>query len=118
AQLHRWIDAVAAHGGWSIYITPGRTTFAPWGEVLDVFAEAVAPSSAYARDKGVRLALEPSLRSDVSFVNTVRDAIDVAERTGIGIVVDFGNCWMERDFREVVLRAAPHIALVQVGDVP
>ena len=25
---------------------------------------------------------------------------------------------MERDFREVMARAAPHIALVQVGDVP
>jgi len=118
AELRRWIDAVAAHGGWSIYITPGRTTFAPWAEVLDTFAEAVGPTSAYAREKGVRLAFEPSMRTDVSFVNTIRDAIDVAERTGLGIVVDFGNCWMERDFRETLLRAAPHIALVQVGDVP
>lgn len=118
AALHPLIDSVAAHGGWSIYITPGRTTFAPWGEVLDSFAEAVGPSAAYARAKGVRLAFEPSMRTDVSFVNTIRDAIDVAERTGLGIVVDFGNCWMERDFREVLLRAAPHIALVQVGDVP
>jgi sugar phosphate isomerase/epimerase len=116
--LHRWIDAVAQHGGWSLYITPGKTTFAPWSEVLDTFAEAVDPSSAYAKAKGVRLAIEPSLRTDVSFVNTIRDSIDVCERTGIGAVVDFGNCWMERDFREVLLRAAPHIALVQVGDVP
>lgn len=118
ASLHPLIDAVAAHDGWSIYITPGRTTGAIWREVLESFAEAVDPSVAYAREKGVRLAIEPSLRTDVSFVNTLRDAIDVAERTGVGLVVDFGNCWMERDFREVVLRAAPHIALVQVGDVP
>lgn len=116
--LHGWIDVVAAHGGWSIYITPGRTTFAPWGEVLETFAEAVAPSAAYAYSKGVRLAFEPSQRPDVSFVNTLRDGTDVARRTGLGMVVDFGNCWMERDFREVVLAAAPHIALVQVGDVP
>lgn len=112
------VDSVAAHGGWSIYIAPGRTTFAPWAEVLDTFAEAVAPCAALARDAGVRLAFEPSQRTDVSFVNTIRDGIDVAQRTGLGIVVDFGNCWMERDFREVLLRAAPHIALVQVGDVP
>ncbi|MCB2060217.1 MAG: sugar phosphate isomerase/epimerase family protein [Novosphingobium sp.] len=118
ADLHSWIDAVAAHDGWSVYITPGRTTFAPWGDVLETFAEAVDKSSAYAREKGVRLAFEPSMRTDVSFVNTIRDAVDVAERTGLGIVVDFGNCWMERDFRETLLRAAPHIALVQVGDVP
>lgn len=118
ASLHPLIDSVAVHGGWSIYITPGRTTFAPWSEVFETFAEAVGPSAAYAREKGVRLAFEPSMRTDVSFVNTIRDAIDVAERTGLGIVVDFGNCWMERDFREVLLRAAPYVALVQVGDVP
>jgi sugar phosphate isomerase/epimerase len=56
------------------------------------------------------------MRPDVSFINTIRDAIDGAKASGLGIVVDFGNCWMERDFREVLLRAAPHIALVQVGD--
>jgi len=116
AALHGMIDAVAARDGWSIYITPGRTTFAPWGEVLDIFARAAGPSADYARGKGVRLAFEPSMRPDVSFINTIRDAIDGAEASGLGIVVDFGNCWMERDFREVLLRAAPHIALVQVGD--
>jgi len=118
AALHPMIDAMATHGGHSLYITPGRTTFAPWGAVLETFADAVAPSAAHARARGLRLAFEPSQRGDVSFVNTVRDAIDVAERTGLGIVVDFGNCWMERDFREVMRAAAPHIALVQVGDVP
>lgn len=118
AALHPLIDAVAAHRGWSVYITPGRTTGAPWREVLDMFAEAVAPSVAHARAKGVQLAIEPSLRTDVSFVNTLRDSIDVCARTGIMTVVDFGNCWMERDFREVVARAAPHTALVQVGDTP
>ena len=118
AALHPLIEAVAAHGGWSVYITPGRTTGAPWREVLDVFAEAVAPSVDHAKACGVRLAFEPSLRTDVAFVNTLRDAIDVCERTGMMTVVDFGNCWMERDFREVVARAAPHTALVQVGDAP
>jgi sugar phosphate isomerase/epimerase len=116
AELHAMIDSVAEHGGWSLYITPGRTTFAPWDEVLDIFARATGPSADYARDKGVRLAFEPSMRPDVSFINTIRDAIDGAKASGLGIVVDFGNCWMERDFREVLLRAAPHIDLVQVGD--
>lgn len=112
------IDAVAAEQGRSVYITTGRTTGAPWDEVLEVFAEAVAPCVAHGQAVGVPLAFEPSQRTDVSFVNTVRDAIDVATRTDLGIVVDFGNCWMERDFGAVMIRAAPHIALVQVGDVP
>ena len=117
AHLEAVIDAVAAVGGRAVYSTPGRTTGAPWGEVLDIYAEAVAPSVAHAKARGVRLAFEPSLRTDASFVNTLRDAVDVSERTGLGLVVDFGNCWMERDLAEVLQRAAPHIALVQIDDV-
>lgn len=111
------IDRLAEVGGHSLYFTPGRTTGAPWREVLEIFAQAVGPSVAYAKQRGVHLAIEPSLRTDVSFVNTLRDAIDVAERTGAEIVVDFGNMWMERDAREVLQRASPHIALVQICDV-
>ena len=116
AALAGWIELAARHRCWSLYITPGRTTGAPWREVLDVFAEAVAESAAHARAAGVRLAFEPSLSTGVSFVNTLRDAILVAERTGLGIVADLAHCWMERDLREVLAAAAPHIALVQVGD--
>ena len=111
------IDLVADTGGHSIYFTPGRTTGAPWKDVLKLFAEAVAPSIEHAKARGVHIAIEPSLRTDASFVNTLRDAIDVAELTGIEIIADFGNMWMERDAREVLKRAAPHIALMQICDV-
>lgn len=115
---HRWaIDLMASHGGHSIYFTPGRTTGAAWGDDLDRLADALGPTIAHAREAGVLAAIEPSLRTSVSFVNTLRDAIDVAERTGISLVADFGNMWMERDFREVLARAMPHIALMQIGDV-
>ena len=117
AEHRRLIDSVATHGGWSIYLTPGRTTGAPWADVLEVFATAVAPSVEYARDKGVRLAFEPSRRTEVSFVNTLSDAIVVADRTGLGIVADICNCWMERDLKELLIRAAPRIALIQMADV-
>jgi sugar phosphate isomerase/epimerase len=111
------IDLVADTGGHSIYFTPGRTTGAQWREVLELFTQAVAPSVTYARKRGVHLAIEPSLRTDASFINTIRDAIDVAEHTGVELVVDFGNMWMERDAREVLKHAAPHIALIQICDV-
>lgn len=116
AALNATLDTVAKYDGWSVYITPGRTTFAPWGEVLETLHEASAPCVAHAGTCGVHLAFEPSLRPDVSFINTLRDAITACEHTGLGMVVDFGNCWMERDFRETVIAAAPHTALVQVGD--
>lgn len=117
ATINTVLDEVAAVGGQCVYFPTGRTTGAPWRDVLDTFAEAIAPCVAHAKRCGVRLAFEPSLRTDASFVNTLRDAVDVAELTGLGLVADFGNCWMERDLREVLLRAAPHIALVQIDDV-
>jgi sugar phosphate isomerase/epimerase len=117
AEHKALIDLVADTGGHSIYFTPGRTTTAPWRDVLQIFAEAVAPTVAHAKTRGVLAAIEPSLRTSVSFVNTLRDAIDVAELTGISLIADFGNMWMERDFREVLAHAMPHIALMQIGDV-
>lgn len=115
--INALIDAAADHGSGGVYFPPGRTNGQRWRDVLDTFAEAVSPCVAHAHARGVRLAFEPSLRTDASFINTLRDAVDVAERTGLGLVVDFGNCWMERDLREVLQRAAPHIALVQIDDV-
>jgi len=111
------IDLMAEFGGHSIYFTSGRTTGASWRDDLETLAAALEPTVAYARDRGVLAAIEPSLRTSSSFVTTLRDAIDVAERTGISLVADFGNMWMERDFRETLARAMPHIALMQIGDV-
>ena len=117
ARQRAAIDLMAKFGGLSIYFPPGRTTGAPWREDLSRLAEAVAPTVEHARANGVLASIEPSLRTSVSFVNTLRDAIDVAELTGLSIVADFGNMWMERDFREVVAQAQPHLALMQIGDM-
>ncbi len=117
SDVNALIDAVAELGSGGVYFPPGRTTGQRWSKVVDAFAEAVVPCVEYAKSRGVRLAFEPSLRTDASFINTLRDAVDVAELTGLGLVADFGNCWMERDLREVLMRAASHIALVQIDDV-
>jgi sugar phosphate isomerase/epimerase len=117
AVQRKAIDLVAEHKGHSIYFTPGRTTGAPWGEDLKRLGEAVAPTVAYGRERGVLAAIEPSLRTSVSFINTLRDAIDAAEATGLSLIADFGNMWMERDFRETLAKAMPHIALMQFGDI-
>lgn len=111
------IDLAARAGSGTVYLPPGRTTGAAWAEVLELFAEAIAPMVALARRRQVRLAIEPSLRTDFSFVNTLRDALHVAGRTGVGIVVDFGNCWAERDVEKVVRASGATIALVQICDI-
>lgn len=113
----RMIDLVAEHSGHSIYFTTGRTVRCDWNEDLALFAEAVAPTVAYGRERGVLASFEPSLRTSASFCTTLRDAIDVAEETGLKIVSDFGNNWMERDFAATLRRAMSHIALIQIGDI-
>ncbi|MFK4870523.1 sugar phosphate isomerase/epimerase family protein [Novosphingobium sp. ZW T3_23] len=116
--IHReMIDLVAAHEGHSIYFTTGRTIRCDWDEDCALFAEAVAPTVEHARRQGVIAAFEPSLRTSASFCTTLSDAIEVAERTGLGIVSDFGNNWMERGLPKTLKRAMPHIALVQIGDI-
>jgi sugar phosphate isomerase/epimerase len=117
-ETHRQaIDMVAARAGHSIYFTAGRTVRCDWDEDFDLLAEAVAPTVAYAKERGVIAALEPSTRTSVSFVSSLRDAVDVAERTELGLVADFANVWTERGLRQTMQRAAPHVALWQIDDV-
>jgi hypothetical protein len=56
------------------------------------------------------------LRSDVSFVHTLRDAVDLARMTGIGVVVDFCSCWYERGLEQLVRENVDLVTLVQIGD--
>jgi sugar phosphate isomerase/epimerase len=116
-DLARCIDTACALEAQCIYITTGRTTHEPWRDVLETFAEAVAPTVAYGAERGMQVALEPSRRVEVSFAHTLRDGAIVGERAGIGVVVDIGNCWMEREVEAAIAECAPRIALVQIADV-
>jgi sugar phosphate isomerase/epimerase len=112
------LDRAAALGVGRIYMTPGRAGGLPWEELRDRLVDAAAPCVAHARAVGVRLAFEVSspVRTDVCFVHTLRDGVDVAAATGLDVVVDLSNIWMERGLAQTFERAAAHIALVQAGD--
>jgi sugar phosphate isomerase/epimerase len=114
-RMNKAIDLASSIGG-CVYFTPGRRDGRSFDELTESLAEAVAPCSAYSRSKGVRLAIEPSQRTDVSYVHTLRDGADVAERAGIDVIADLGNCWMERDYEDTVRRVGPRIAVVQFAD--
>ena len=66
----------------------------------------------------MRLAIEPTnpLRTDVSFVFTLRDAADLARADGIDLVLDVYSCWYERDLDAVVRDNIDLLALVQISD--
>ena len=114
-RVNEAIDLASSIGG-CVYFTPGRRDGRSFDELTESLVEAVAPCAAYAGSKAVRLAIEPSLRTDVSYVHTLRDGLDVAERAGIDVIADLGNCWMERDYEDTVRRAGSRIAMVQFAD--
>jgi sugar phosphate isomerase/epimerase len=115
AFINDAVDLASVIGG-CVYLTPGRRDGHSFDELTKSLTDAVAPCAAHAASKGVRLAIEPSLRTDVSYVHTLRDGLDVAERAGIDVVADLGNCWMDRDYEDIVRRAGPRIAAVQFAD--
>ena len=67
---------------------------------------------------GVPLALEHtnSLRADVGFVHTLRDAIDLARALDIGVCMEINACWGERALGDTIAAGVDRIRLVQLSD--
>jgi len=101
-----------------LYTVSGSGGMMPWEDAAAHFCEAIQPWATRAADAGVRLAVEPTnpLRSDVSFVYSLHDAIDLARMAGIGIVVDFYSCWYERGLDNLVRENVELVELVQMSD--
>jgi sugar phosphate isomerase/epimerase len=108
----------AAVGTGVLYVPPGSAGATPWEEAAERFCADVAPLVAQGRALDVRLALEPTnpLRTDVSFVHCVRDAIDLARMAGMGVVVDLYSCWYERGLDALIRENVDVVALVQLCD--
>jgi sugar phosphate isomerase/epimerase len=108
----------ASVGAGTVYVCSGPAGSETWEEAADAFCASMTPLAGIANELGVLLAVEPTnpLRGDVSFVYTVRDAIDLARAAGIGVVVDVYSCWYERGLAELVRKNIELITLVQICD--
>jgi sugar phosphate isomerase/epimerase len=62
--------------------------------------------------------IEPTnmLFANVGFLHTLRDTVEVAQRTGLGVCLDVQHCFTERDLRGSIRRAAGSLGLVQLSD--
>ncbi len=112
------LEFTASIGAPVLYIITGSAGSAPWEEAAARFCEEMAPLVARAKQLGVVLSLEPTnpLRTDVSFVHCVRDAVDLAAMAGMGVTVDFYSSWYERGLGELVGKHIDQVALVQISD--
>jgi sugar phosphate isomerase/epimerase len=119
-RLLRAVDAAVIVGAECMVLTTGPAGPLPWEEAADRFAEAVEPvlRASTATAAGVPIALEHtnSLRVDVGFVHTLRDAIDLARRLDIGVCMEINACWAERGLGATIAAGVDRIRLVQVSD--
>ena len=90
----------------------------PWEEAASSFGREMGPVVSRAATLGVRVAVEPTnpLRADVSFLHSVLDAVELADRCGLGVVIDLSSTWHERNLETFVRDRADLVALVQVSD--
>jgi sugar phosphate isomerase/epimerase len=117
-RLARSIETAAAVGAECMVFTTGPFAPLTWEEAADALAAALTPILAEAASRNVPFAIEHtnSLRVDVGFVHTLRDAIDLARRFDAGVCMELNACWAERDLATTIRTGVDRIRLVQVSD--
>jgi sugar phosphate isomerase/epimerase len=117
-RISRALDLAAETAAGSVYLCTGSSGGCSWDEAVERFDVAIDPVRRHADALGVRLAIEATspLRADASFVFTLRDAVDLARATGVGVCLDLQTCWYERDVGQTIAAGMDLIELIQVSD--
>ena len=117
-RLIRALDVADRVQAECLVFTTGPAGPLPWDEAADALEAAMAPVLAESRARAVPFAIEHtnSLRVDVGFVHTLRDAIDLARRLGTGVCMEINACWAERDLATTIAHGVDTLRLVQVSD--
>lgn len=112
-----WLHDV---GGEVLVVIPGARDGATWERAAAAYADAYAALLPEATAAGIRLAIEVihPLRQDLSFVNTLADAGEIARRAGRrgGYVLDVWHSGWERRLLETICRDVRRIHAVQLSD--
>jgi sugar phosphate isomerase/epimerase len=118
ARLVHSLETAVAVGAPRVVFTTGPFAPLTWDEAADALREALAPVLQEAHSRNVDVAIEHtnSLRVDVGFVHSLRDAIDLARRLDTGVCMEVNACWAERGLDETIRAGIDRISLVQVSD--
>lgn len=119
ALLREAVDFASRAGAKQIYFTTGRQGGLIWEQAAERVSEHLTPLVDHARAAGVQITLENtlSLRSEISFTHSVRDAALLASMTGAQLCVDLYCCWGEAGLEETLRENLDRIAMVQVSDM-
>ncbi len=121
AEVESTLDLAAAVDADCVYVITGGRKAPGWRDSVDIFKEEFGPSRELARERGLRLAIEPihPLRQDLSFLNTARDTAKVVAEIAdpnVGYVFDFWHLWWAPGILETIAATTPRIFSVQVSD--
>ena len=118
-RLVHSLDTAVAVGAECMVFTTGRFAPLTWEKAADNLETALAPVLREAKTRGVPFAIEHtnSLRVDVGFVHTLKDAIDLARRLDAGVCMEINACWAERALEATIRDGIDRIRLVQAGSV-
>jgi sugar phosphate isomerase/epimerase len=119
-QEHLWsvLDQTDRLGCRTVYGTTGSRGRLSFDTATDRLVEGMAPVLARAAELGITVLIESTnaLRTDISYTLTLRDLLDVCDRTGLGACVDACAVWMERDVTEPLTARAADIDIFQISD--
>jgi len=117
-RLVHSIETAAAVGAECMVFTTGPFAPLTWEAAADQLDAALTPVLAQAKERGVPFAIEHtnSLRVDVGFVHTLKDAIDLARRFDVGVCMELNACWAERGLATTIREGIDRIRIVQVSD--
>ena len=120
-RVRRAIDWTARVGADALFVISGPRDGDSWDDAARAYGDAYARLLPEATAAGIRLAIEVihPLRQDLSFVNTLADAHEIATRAGRrgGYVLDFFHSGWERRLLETIRRdARRRIHAVQICD--
>jgi sugar phosphate isomerase/epimerase len=117
-HLRRCLEVAAVLGAGCLILTTGPAQGLEWERAADALDAALSPLLPEAAAHDVAFAVEHtnSLRVDVGFVHTLRDAVDLARRLGTRVCMEINACWAERDLAATIRSAIDVIEIVQVSD--
>jgi sugar phosphate isomerase/epimerase len=114
---------VAALGGKIIGFGSGKARSIPDGVSRETagahLVEFLLLAAEHAKANGVRIAIEPLNRSESNILNSIAEAVALAERVNrpeIGVLADFYHLEVEKEPFEHIVQAGKHLILVHVAD--
>jgi len=118
ANLRRAINAASVLGCECLYVTTGPAGHLSTDQGYEAFVEAIGPAVSDAARQHVPLAIEHNhpLARDFGVIQSLTDALDLAQELDIGVCVELSNCWMDRNIHSILTDGVRRFLLVQISD--